>query len=226
MTHDPTPDERLARLAARSQARRDELAHAGVRTDATGDGRDRRRSPPRRRHAANGSRGAALALSAVSTLGLAAWFHQATTTDAAGASTSESASSATSDTIAASTSSARSAGSSTTTTAGSTTSSSTGTSTTAASSSDLADGTYTGASASTRWGPVQVEITVAGGVDYPADDRKSASINARAIPTLTQQTLSAQTAKVTSVSGATYTSTGYRTSLQSAIDAATEAASS
>jgi uncharacterized protein with FMN-binding domain len=232
MAHDPTPDERLARLAARSQARRDELAHAGVRTDATGDGRDPRRSPPRR-HAANGSRGAALALSAVSTLGLAAWFHQATTTDAAGASTSESASSATSDTVAASTSSARSAGSSTTTTTGSTTSSGTGTSTTAASSSDLADGTYTGASASTRWGPVQVEITVAGGkitsvdvVDYPADDRKSASINARAIPTLTQQTLSAQTAKVTSVSGATYTSTGYRTSLQSAIDAATEAASS
>jgi uncharacterized protein with FMN-binding domain len=233
MAHDPTPDERLARLAARSQARRDELAHAGVRTDATGDGRDPRRSPPRRHHAANGSRGAALALSAVSTLGLAAWFHQATTTDAAGASTSESASSATSDTVAASTSSARSAGSSTTTTTGSTTSSGTGTSTTAANSSDLADGTYTGASASTRWGPVQVQITVAGGkitsvdvVDYPADDRKSASINARAIPTLTQQTLSAQTAKVTSVSGATYTSTGYRTSLQSAIDAATEAASS
>jgi uncharacterized protein with FMN-binding domain len=80
---------------------------------------------------------------------------------------------------------------------------------------------------------VQVQIIVAAGkitsvdvVDYPADDRKSASINARAIPTLTQQTLSAQTARVTSVSGATYTSTGYRTSLQSAIDAATEAASS
>jgi uncharacterized protein with FMN-binding domain len=235
MDHDPTPDERLARLAARSQARRDELAHAVARTDAVGDRREPHRSPTRRRHAANGSRGAALALSAVSTLGLAAWFHQATTTDAAGASTSESASSSTSDTVGASTSSARSAGSSTTTTTTgtSTTSSGTGTSTSAASTSDLADGTYTGASASTRWGPVQVQITVAGGkitsvdvVDYPADDRKSASINARAIPTLTQQTLSTQTAKVTSVSGATYTSTGYRTSLQSAIDAATAASAS
>ena len=53
-----------------------------------------------------------------------------------------------------------------------------------------------------------------------ADDRKSVSINERALPTLIQEALTAQSADVDTVSGATYTSNSYRDSLQSAIDAA------
>ena len=91
----------------------------------------------------------------------------------------------------------------------------------------LADGTYTGATATNRWGPVQVQITVASGqitqvvaVQTPSDDRKSVSINARATPTLATEVLSAQSAVINTVSGATYTSKSYRASLQSAIDLA------
>ena len=67
-------------------------------------------------------------------------------------------------------------------------------------------------------------ITVASGkitnVTYTttAGDGKSLSIEARAIPTLKSEVLAAQSAQVSSVSGATYTSTKYLTSLQSAID--------
>ena len=87
--------------------------------------------------------------------------------------------------------------------------------------------TYTGDSASTRWGPVQVEITVAGGtvtdvsvIDYPSGNGKDQQINARALPVLIQETLKAQSAEIDMVSGATYTSTGYLSSLQSALDQA------
>ena len=87
--------------------------------------------------------------------------------------------------------------------------------------------TFTGASASTRWGPVQVEITVAGGtitdvrvVDYPDGNGKDQQINARALPVLVQETLDAQSADIDMVSGATVTSDGYVESLQSALDQA------
>jgi uncharacterized protein with FMN-binding domain len=87
--------------------------------------------------------------------------------------------------------------------------------------------TVTGATASTRWGPVQVRITVAGGhvtavdvIQYPDGNRKDQEINADAIPTLVQETLQAQNANIDMVSGATVTSTGYITSLQSALDKA------
>ena len=49
-------------------------------------------------------------------------------------------------------------------------------------------------------------------------DGRSQQINANAGPILLQQTLSAQSAHVDGVSGATYTSDGYRTSLQAALD--------
>lgn len=88
-------------------------------------------------------------------------------------------------------------------------------------------GTVTGTTASTRWGPVQVRITVAGGrvtavdvVQYPDGNRKDQEINADAIPTLVQETLQAQNANIDMISGATVTSTGYITSLQSALDQA------
>src|SRR5690349_18598161 len=87
--------------------------------------------------------------------------------------------------------------------------------------------TVTGAVAQTRWGPVQVAITVADGkitaVDvpqYPDGNRKDDEINADALPTLEQETLSAQSADIDMVSGATVTSQGYLQSLQSAIDQA------
>ncbi|WP_295791037.1 FMN-binding protein [uncultured Microbacterium sp.] len=95
------------------------------------------------------------------------------------------------------------------------------------SSSGLADGTWTGQAASTRYGAVQVRITVSGGTitdvqvpQYPSESGRDQQINSRALPILVQQTVQAQSAQVDMVSGATYTSTGYRTSLQSALDQA------
>jgi uncharacterized protein with FMN-binding domain len=87
--------------------------------------------------------------------------------------------------------------------------------------------TYTGDSASTRWGPVQVQISVANGtvtdvsvIDYPSGNGKDQQINARALPVLVQETLEAQSADIDMVSGATVTSEGYLESLQSALDQA------
>jgi uncharacterized protein with FMN-binding domain len=95
------------------------------------------------------------------------------------------------------------------------------------SSTRLKDGTYTGQSTDTRWGPVQVRITVSGGritaadaVDYPMNNGRDQEINRFAIPQLQNETLQAQSAQIDMVSGATYTSEGYTTSLQSAIDQA------
>ena len=88
-------------------------------------------------------------------------------------------------------------------------------------------GTYTGKPASTRYGPVQVEIDVSSGhiddirvIQHPTGDRRSVIINDKAIPILIAQAMAAQSADVDVVSGATYTSQGYRQSLQSAIDQA------
>ena len=85
----------------------------------------------------------------------------------------------------------------------------------------------TGDAADTRWGPVQVEITHSGstitGVDvvaYPTENPRDQEINAQAVPQLVQETLSAQSADIDMVSGATVTSTGYLQSLQSALDRA------
>lgn len=81
--------------------------------------------------------------------------------------------------------------------------------------------------ATNKRGPVQVQITVANGqisnvvaLQTPTADRKSSPINQRATPTLASEALSAQSASIDAVSGATYTSDGYKTSLQSAIDLA------
>lgn len=110
------------------------------------------------------------------------------------------------------------------TTAGSTASSS---SSSGSTSSTATSKTVTGTAADTRYGPVQVQITVANGsitkvsvVEYPNGDGKDQEINSQALPILIQETLKAQNAKIDMVSGATYTSNGYLTSLQSAIDQA------
>ena len=87
--------------------------------------------------------------------------------------------------------------------------------------------TVTGDEAATRWGPVQVELTVANGtitdvsvVQYPSGNGRDQQINARALPVLIQETLDAQNADIDMVSGATVTSEGYLESLQSALDQA------
>jgi len=87
--------------------------------------------------------------------------------------------------------------------------------------------TYTGSTASTRWGDVQVTITVTNGEItavqvpvYPTGNGRDQQINAYALPILTQETVQAQSADIDTVSGATVTSDGYLQSLQSALDAA------
>jgi uncharacterized protein with FMN-binding domain len=89
------------------------------------------------------------------------------------------------------------------------------------------DGTFTGATVSTNFGPVQVGITIAGGklvdvraLQLPSDRTRSADIAAYSSPILRSEALSAQSAQIDVVSGATYTSEGYAQSLQSALDAA------
>lgn len=87
--------------------------------------------------------------------------------------------------------------------------------------------TVTGDAADTRYGPVQVKITVTNGkvsavqaVDYPTNDPRDQEINSYAIPQLNSEAVAARSAQIDTVSGATYTSEGYITSLQSALDKA------
>lgn len=118
----------------------------------------------------------------------------------------------------------------TTTASSATTSGAAGTSTAAPSTSSAAStasSTVLGDSTDTRWGPVQVQITVQNGKItavsvpvYPDNNGRDQEINATALPTLVQETLSAQSAKIDMVSGATVTSDGYLGSLQSALDKA------
>ena len=105
-----------------------------------------------------------------------------------------------------------------------TSSGTTGTGTTGGSS---VSGTFAGDTAETRYGPVQVQITVANGkiTDVTAlqltnSDGRSVQISQQAAPILRQEALQAQSAQIQSVSGATFTSEGYTKSLQSAIDKA------
>jgi uncharacterized protein with FMN-binding domain len=105
--------------------------------------------------------------------------------------------------------------------------SSTGTSSTSTSTPATTTKMVTGDSIDTRWGPVQVKITVTGGklaavdaVVYPMNNGRDQEINAYAIPALTKEALAAGSAKIDTISGATYTSTGYINSLQSALDKA------
>ena len=78
---------------------------------------------------------------------------------------------------------------------------------------------------STRYGDVQVSVTFSGSTitDVKAlkltnEDSRSVSISNRAAPLLRQEVLNSQSAKVHTISGATYTSSGYLASLQSALD--------
>jgi uncharacterized protein with FMN-binding domain len=86
-------------------------------------------------------------------------------------------------------------------------------------------GSFTGSVANTRYGPVQVKITVENGkiVDAQAVQAPSGSndrYTQKAVPRLREQTIAAQSANVQGVSGASFTSYGWYQSLASAISKA------
>ena len=94
-------------------------------------------------------------------------------------------------------------------------------------SATTSDGTYTGSSVSTRYGNVQVSVTVSGGAitDVTAlqltnAEGRSVQISNQAAPILRSEVIAAQSADVANVSGATFTSDAYLTSVQSALDQA------
>jgi len=63
-------------------------------------------------------------------------------------------------------------------------------------------------------------ISSADAVVYPDGGGRDQQINSYAIPILNSETVAAQSDQIDMVSGATYTSNGYLTSLQSALDQA------
>jgi len=90
-----------------------------------------------------------------------------------------------------------------------------------------AGGTYDGEVVQTRFGTVQVQITVKSGqiTDVTAlkltdAEGRSVQISNYAAPILRDEVLQAQSANVQTVGGATVTSDAYLTSLQAALDAA------
>lgn len=90
--------------------------------------------------------------------------------------------------------------------------------------SAAAAGTSTGPVINTRYGPVQVQVVVSGGriIDVKAlqlpSGGQSGQIASYSAPVLKKEALAAQSAGIHSVSGATYTSQGYASSLQAALD--------
>lgn len=97
----------------------------------------------------------------------------------------------------------------------------------ARSSGAFKDGSYTGPSVNVYYGYVQVKAIISGGkltdvtfLSYPNDRGTSRQINAQAMPILTQEAISAQSAQVSGVSGASETSRGFIESLGSALSQA------
>ncbi len=91
------------------------------------------------------------------------------------------------------------------------------------------DGTYTGNPADAFYGTVQIQAVINGGkitsvafLNYPNDRNTSVTINRQAIPYLQQEAITAQSAQVDGVSGATDTSQAFRESLASALSKAAQ----
>ena len=98
---------------------------------------------------------------------------------------------------------------------------------TAAAGGSMATRTITGAVETTMYGPMQVKVTLEGKkitniavVEETNDGQESQQIDSFSIPKLNAETLTAQSARIDTVSGATTTSDGYIGSLQSALDQA------
>ncbi|NUT18860.1 MAG: FMN-binding protein [Hamadaea sp.] len=91
----------------------------------------------------------------------------------------------------------------------------------------LRNGTFAGAGVTERYGVIKVTIVVSGGRITNASatctnpcEGESASISSNAIGKLNARVLTAQSASIQSVSGATYTSSAYKQSLAAAINQA------
>jgi uncharacterized protein with FMN-binding domain len=89
------------------------------------------------------------------------------------------------------------------------------------------DGTFTGSSVNTRFGSVQVSVTISGGqitevtpLHLTDADGRSVQISNQAAPMIRREVLAAQSARVSNIGGATYTTQAYLQSLQSALDQA------
>lgn len=83
-------------------------------------------------------------------------------------------------------------------------------------------GTFTGSAVNTNYGTVQVKITVANGKitdaqAIQAPTGRNDRWTQMSVPVLRQRTLAAQSANINGVSGASYTSYGWHTSLVSAL---------
>ena len=92
--------------------------------------------------------------------------------------------------------------------------------------SSTSNGQYTGSVASTKRGDFQVSVEVSGGkitninmLTQPTEG-KSAEINKTAIPTYVQEAIDAQGTDIQLVSGASETYSGFKTSLQNALNQA------
>ena len=87
-----------------------------------------------------------------------------------------------------------------------------------------ADGTFVGTAVGEPWGQFQVGVSISGGriisvsVLQAPQDGRSSRINSQAVPMLTQAVIAAQGASVDTISGATWTSESYLSSLQAALD--------
>lgn len=111
-----------------------------------------------------------------------------------------------------------------TTNTGTNTSTSNSNTTTTSGGTSYKDGTYTGTTVQHRYGSVTVTVTISGGkiTNVTAQaldpgDRRSQSIDSQAVPIMKSEVLAANSANVQTLSGATYTTTAYVTSLQSAL---------
>jgi len=96
-----------------------------------------------------------------------------------------------------------------------------------ATSGQYTDGTYTGSSVNVYYGNVQVAAVISGGkltdvkiLQYPNDRHESIQRSNYALPQLTQEAITAQSAQVSSISGASATSQGFVESLSSALSKA------
>ena len=119
-------------------------------------------------------------------------------------------------------SSAAQSATATTQPAASATASAAATQSTAPVTSTIKDGIFTGPSVNVNYGNVQVKITVVNGritdaVAVKAPTGKNDRYTNMSVPVLKQQTLKAQSANIQGVSGASYTSYGWFTSLQGAL---------
>jgi uncharacterized protein with FMN-binding domain len=108
-----------------------------------------------------------------------------------------------------------------------TTATTTSTTTTSRSTSSTASATRSavGEAVGFQYGDLQVKVTERGGritnvsiVSFQISDPRSESIDEYAVPQLREQVISAQSAHIDGVSGASYTSSAYEQSVQSALD--------